>query len=84
MAIVLTPAAKYLVVGKGYNPMMGAGPLRRALERMVESPLAEKILQPRSGPAIPSSSMWTTESSLLGLCSPRLPQAELVDASRNG
>jgi ATP-dependent Clp protease ATP-binding subunit ClpC len=40
----LTRAAKYLVVEKGYDAMMGARPLRRALQRMVEDPLSEKIL----------------------------------------
>ncbi len=44
LAIELTSAAKYLVVDKGYDPTLGARPLRRALQRMVEDPLSEKIL----------------------------------------
>ena len=32
------------VVDKGYDPTMGARPLRRALQRLVEDPLSEKIL----------------------------------------
>jgi ATP-dependent Clp protease ATP-binding subunit ClpC len=44
ISIELTRAAKYLVVEKGYDPTMGARPLRRALQRMVEDPLSEKIL----------------------------------------
>jgi ATP-dependent Clp protease ATP-binding subunit ClpC len=44
LGIELTKAAKYLVVEKGYDPTMGARPLRRALRRNVEDPLAEKIL----------------------------------------
>ena len=44
LSIELTRAAKYLVVDKGYDAMMGARPLRRALQRMVEDPLSEKIL----------------------------------------
>jgi ATP-dependent Clp protease ATP-binding subunit ClpC len=44
LAIELTDAAKYLVVEKGYDPTLGARPLRRALQRMVEDPLSEKIL----------------------------------------
>jgi ATP-dependent Clp protease ATP-binding subunit ClpC len=40
----LTQGAKYFVVEKGYDPTLGARPLRRALQRMVEDPLSEKIL----------------------------------------
>ncbi len=44
LGIELTRAAKYLVVEKGYDATMGARPLRRALQRMVEGPLSEMIL----------------------------------------
>jgi ATP-dependent Clp protease ATP-binding subunit ClpC len=44
LAIELTQTAKYYVVDKGYDPTMGARPLRRALQRLVEDPLSEKIL----------------------------------------
>jgi ATP-dependent Clp protease ATP-binding subunit ClpC len=44
LSIELTKAAKYLIVEKGYDPVMGARPLRRALQRMIEDPLSEKIL----------------------------------------
>jgi ATP-dependent Clp protease ATP-binding subunit ClpC len=44
LAIELTQPAKYYVVDKGYDPTMGARPLRRALQRLVEDPLSEKIL----------------------------------------
>jgi ATP-dependent Clp protease ATP-binding subunit ClpC len=41
----MTPAGtRYLVVEKGYGPTMGARPLRRALQRMVEDPLSERLL----------------------------------------
>ncbi len=40
----LTKAAKYLVVDRGYDATMGARPLRRAFQRMVEDALSEKIL----------------------------------------
>ena len=44
LAIELSQSAKYLVVDKGYDPTLGARPLRRALQRLVEDPLSEKIL----------------------------------------
>ncbi|MET7277944.1 ATP-dependent Clp protease ATP-binding subunit [Kribbella sp. NPDC005582] len=44
MGIELTPAAKALVADRGFDPVLGARPLRRALQRDVEDVLAEKIL----------------------------------------
>jgi ATP-dependent Clp protease ATP-binding subunit ClpC len=44
LGLELTQTAKYYVVEKGYDPTMGARPLRRALQRLVEDPLSEKIL----------------------------------------
>jgi ATP-dependent Clp protease ATP-binding subunit ClpC len=40
----LTHDAKLLLAKKGYDPALGARPLRRAIQRMVEDPLSEKIL----------------------------------------
>ena len=40
----LTHPAKLLLAKKGYDPALGARPLRRAIQRMVEDPLSEKIL----------------------------------------
>jgi ATP-dependent Clp protease ATP-binding subunit ClpC len=44
MGIELTTAAKELVGARGYDPVLGARPLRRALQRDIEDILAEKIL----------------------------------------
>jgi ATP-dependent Clp protease ATP-binding subunit ClpC len=44
MGIELTPAAKSLIAKRGFDPIMGARPLRRALQRDIEDSLAEKIL----------------------------------------
>jgi ATP-dependent Clp protease ATP-binding subunit ClpC len=43
-AIELTDAAKELLVDKGYDPSMGARPLRRAIQRHIEDPLADFVL----------------------------------------
>jgi ATP-dependent Clp protease ATP-binding subunit ClpC len=42
--IQLTPNAVSLLVEQGFNPRMGARPLRRAIQRLVEDPLAELVL----------------------------------------
>ena len=45
LELVLTEEAKEYIIDKGYNPDYGARPLRRAIENMVEDPLAEEILR---------------------------------------
>jgi ATP-dependent Clp protease ATP-binding subunit ClpC len=40
----LTQSAKDLLAVRGYDPQMGARPLRRAIQRMIEDVLSEKIL----------------------------------------
>ncbi|HZB03676.1 MAG TPA: ATP-dependent Clp protease ATP-binding subunit [Actinomycetota bacterium] len=42
--IELTDAAKELLAEKGYDPALGARPLRRTIQRMVEDQLSEKLL----------------------------------------
>jgi ATP-dependent Clp protease ATP-binding subunit ClpC len=44
VAIELTNEAKELLVEKGYDPAMGARPLRRAIQRFIEDPLADFVL----------------------------------------
>src|SRR5579871_6768239 len=44
VAIELTEEAKELLVDKGYDPAMGARPLRRAIQRYIEDPLADYVL----------------------------------------
>ncbi|WP_454085076.1 ATP-dependent Clp protease ATP-binding subunit [Georgenia sp. Marseille-Q6866] len=44
MAIRLTDAAKLLLAERGYDPVLGARPLRRAIQREIEDVLSEKIL----------------------------------------
>jgi ATP-dependent Clp protease ATP-binding subunit ClpC len=44
MGIELTPAAKVLLATKGYDPVLGARPLRRTIQRDLEDSLSEKIL----------------------------------------
>jgi ATP-dependent Clp protease ATP-binding subunit ClpC len=40
----LTPEAKLLLAKKGYDPTLGARPLRRAIQRHIEDAMSEKIL----------------------------------------
>ena len=44
IGIEVTSAAKKLLAKRGFDPLLGARPLRRAIQRDVEDPLAERIL----------------------------------------
>jgi ATP-dependent Clp protease ATP-binding subunit ClpC len=43
--IVLTQDAKEHIIQQGFNPEYGARPLRRAIQRLIEDPLAEEVLR---------------------------------------
>jgi len=45
LKLMFIDEAKELLIDKGYSPEFGARPLRRAIEHLVEDPLAEKLLQ---------------------------------------
>ncbi len=40
----VTPAAIEAIIGGGYDPIYGARPLKRYIQRMIETPLARKLL----------------------------------------
>jgi len=44
MAIELTPNARKLLARRGFDPVLGARPLRRTIQREIEDQLSEKIL----------------------------------------
>src|SRR5437867_9470473 len=44
VSLELTDEAKELLVDKGYDPAMGARPLRRAIQHFIEDPLADFVL----------------------------------------
>jgi ATP-dependent Clp protease ATP-binding subunit ClpC len=50
MSIELTQAAKDLLAKRGFDPVLGARPLRRTVQREVEDVLAEKMLYGEVGP----------------------------------
>jgi ATP-dependent Clp protease ATP-binding subunit ClpC len=45
LTLVLTEEAKDLLIERGYSPEFGARPLRRAIEHLLEDPLAEELLK---------------------------------------
>ncbi len=45
MALEITDRAKALLADKGYDPVYGARPLKRTIQRLIQDPLAVKILE---------------------------------------
>jgi ATP-dependent Clp protease ATP-binding subunit ClpB len=43
--VELTDAAKHFIVSEGYDPMYGARPLKRAIQRRILDPLAMRVLE---------------------------------------
>jgi ATP-dependent Clp protease ATP-binding subunit ClpC len=50
MAMELTDKAKALLAKRGFDPVLGARPLRRTIQREIEDQLSEKILFEEVGP----------------------------------
>jgi ATP-dependent Clp protease ATP-binding subunit ClpC len=44
VGLELSQAAKVLLADRGYDPTLGARPLRRAIQRLVEDPMSERLL----------------------------------------
>ena len=45
MKLELDDAAMELLAEVGYDPVYGARPLKRAIQRMIENPLAQRLLK---------------------------------------
>ncbi|MBP7334705.1 ATP-dependent chaperone ClpB [Niveispirillum sp.] len=53
LALELTPAAKEWLADKGYDPVYGARPLKRVIQRELQNPLATRILEGKVAPGSP-------------------------------
>jgi ATP-dependent Clp protease ATP-binding subunit ClpC len=89
MGIELTPAAKVLLATKGYDPVLGARPLRRTIQRDIEDVLSEKILY---GELKPGSIVLVdtdgaekdTQFTFVGTPKATVPDVATVEAAASG
>ena len=44
LKLEITPAAKDRIIAEGYDPQYGARPMRRAIQRLIQDPLALKLI----------------------------------------
>jgi ATP-dependent Clp protease ATP-binding subunit ClpB len=49
LSLEVTPAAKALIAAEGYDPVYGARPLKRAIQRLMQNPLALAVLEGKYG-----------------------------------
>ena len=59
LGLHVTDAAKHLLIEEGYDPAFGARPLKRVIQRLIEAPLARKIL---AGEYMPGSTVTVDAS----------------------
>jgi ATP-dependent Clp protease ATP-binding subunit ClpB len=80
--LVLTDAARTRLVRNGYDPQYGARPLKRAIQREIENPLAKLIVggEIRDGQTIRIDADPRTSSLSFAMESQPLPDAAAVPA----
>ncbi len=61
ISVVVDPTAKQILIDKGYDPKMGARPMRRIVQKTVENIVAAAIL---SGHATPGSTLHITPNEI--------------------
>jgi len=47
ISLIMTKEAQEFIAHEGFNPMYGARPLKRAIQKYIENPLSEELLQGR-------------------------------------
>jgi ATP-dependent Clp protease ATP-binding subunit ClpC len=79
--LALTDSAKSYLGQEGYDPELGARPLRRAIQRLLEDPLSERVLMGdfKAGTTIlVSYDEEADELTFEGISSPATPPVELI------
>lgn len=61
ISVVVTPEAKQILIDRGYDPKMGARPMRRVVQKTVENIVAAAII---SGTAKPGAALTITPSEI--------------------
>ncbi len=66
ITLSLSPEVVSMLVDKGYDPQYGARPMRRAIERLLEDPIAEAILRGDLAAGICSQAIKDAETNRIG------------------
>src|SRR5207249_9404371 len=82
--IVLTEGAKNALAEKGYDPTLGARPLRRTIQRMIEDPLSEKLLYKEFSAASTIIADANAEGEIVFEVAPRAPDSPPLEPASAG
>ena len=82
ITLELTDSAKELLLREGYDPNFGARPLKRSIQRLLQGPLAVKILhdEVHYGDRVVADA---EQGKMTFVASPRISHRRCVDDSRN-
>jgi ATP-dependent Clp protease ATP-binding subunit ClpA len=76
LKLVVTPAAKEVIIADGYDPAYGARPMRRSIQRLVQDPLSLRLL---AGEFLPGETVVVDQDGDSGkLKFERQPASELI------
>ena len=77
-SVTLTDAAKEFLADKGFDPDFGARPLQRALQKYLEEPLAEQVLQGslKEGDTIKVDRKADADELTLGIVKPKASRSK--------
>jgi ATP-dependent Clp protease ATP-binding subunit ClpC len=79
LKIEITKAAKEFLVDKGYDPVFGARPLKRAIQKYFEDPLSEEMLKSKFGDGSTIKVIFSKKRGELKFLeiTPKTPQEEI-------
>ena len=75
--IQATEAAKEVLVREGYNPVYGARPLRRTIQRLVETPLSRRLIKGEFSPG-DTIVVDAEDGQIVFRCAGPCPEAETI------
>ena len=79
ISVTVEPAAKEYLVEQGYDPRLGARPLRRVVQRAVESTVATMLL---SGEAMPGSTVELTLDRIQGIIETKTIAEDIISSNK--
>lgn len=89
--LVVPQPVKDFLIDKGFDPQYGARPLRRTIQRMVEDPLAEGLLQGKFHPGdlieasvVDGDLLLEVRNRIEQLAPPATPEAALSAGGEGG
>jgi len=79
--LTLDPTAQEFLIAKGYDPTYGARPMRRAVEKYIEDPMAEEVLKGNIKPG--DSVTVQKDGDKLGFTIAHKPAEAIAETSAN-